>query len=170
MTKPIDHILHRLTIFYYIFLVVTIASVVAGFSYGLSMGMDRANQQASYMATFSTPTMVVFVASWTILCIASVWMIVLFIRMIITIGRSIRHKDVFDLRLVKLIHRFVILYTVTIVCAYVNVMTHVNPVKLPMMEIMTEFLSAISTVVILLIFCEVLKIGHILKAEQELTI
>lgn len=123
------------------------------------------------MSSLSIVESVVFMANQLLIIIGSIWVLVLFIKMCVIIGRSLRDKNPFDLRIVKIVYRYIIISLVVSLLSYISfVIMDELMLIVSAYELVSDVLSSVSTVVMLLIFCDVLKIGHILKEEQDLTI
>lgn len=166
--KQIDKILRRVSILYYIFLIVTIASFVISFTYGIMAGLD-VDKKVRFADT-PPYEIIIFVVSQLLICVASVWALVLFVKMLILIWNSLRKKDIFNLRIIRIIRRFIIVYLILTIFSSFGFLSSMFPIEITTAEVLMSICSTISTVIILLMFCEVLKIGNILKAEQDLTV
>lgn len=167
--KPIDLIVRRLTIFYYIFLIATLASLVMAFVTGFAQAIQ--GRAAGDFISQSITVEIAYVILALLTMVNSVWLLLLFVKMLIIVYKSIRDKDLFNARLIKIIPRFVVLYIILMVLAYIAFcLKGSSSLEMSMYDFSVEILSSISTVIMLLMFCEVLKIGNILKTEQDLTV
>lgn len=110
-------------------------------------------------------------------CIAGVWAIVLTIRMVINLGRSIVRKDIFNPKTIRLCRWYALMIAIYSVSfgfhVYIKEVTVAPYLDGTQWEFIPSFpldLSTLTVALMIYMFSEILKIGGILKQEQELTI
>lgn len=166
--KQIDFILSHITMLFYIF----VGLSILGTAYGLVM-MPSSDVSPEALAQFKKMgisgamfLILLFLALFT----AGVWSTVLFIILLVRIGSAIARKNIFDMRVVRVINRYAILTGITLFLMLLVFM--IMPANLTPDDfwIKSSTISAASSTVMLLILGQVLRIGHILKQEQELTV
>lgn len=166
--KPIDQILNRISVLFYIFAGLFVVSTVYAFIVGFCglAGTPRAPQEHQ-----SLVMLIAIAILGLTMIVAGVWAIVLFVRLLVSIGKSIARRNIFDLQTVRLINRYAILNGV---CILLLIIFHfVEPGLYSQTEgvfMYSEMLSNAGSLAMLLMFGQVLKIGYILKQEQDLTI
>ncbi|MEG1664780.1 MAG: hypothetical protein RR931_04955 [Mucinivorans sp.] len=155
---------------YYALMVVIVVSVVSSGVMGFINGLDMAQQKT--ISILDGMAMVAFQILSVIFMVIMVYFAIVFIRYLILIAHSIKDKDIFNDRLILATQRFAITYGGVVLLCYV--MLEVSPIaeqhKTDWMMAIIDCLGEIVTVIVLLIMAQVLKIGNILKQEQELTV
>lgn len=167
--KQIDKILHRISILFYIFVGIFIIS----FCYGSHIAFSGAMAQSTVdLEQDSLWAMIVIWITILIMFVTSVWSIVLFVRLLIVIGKSIARKNIFAMQTVRLINRYAVIATILMACVLTVQLMRPDIIAPDESDtfIYMEVISGASSIVMLLMFAQVLKIGNILKQEQELTI
>lgn len=165
----INKILSRITILYYIFIVVLVADFAYSLWASFLTGFEQGRQSAQAIME-NDPYSLLFMVVWGILTIiVCVWVLVRFVILLISLGRSIATKNIFNPKTFKHINRYAVIYAVSLVMMFVSQVTG-TPSEIELHDQIMSLLSGASTIVLLLLFAQVLKIGNILKAEQDLTI
>lgn len=164
--RNINHILHRISILYYVFLALYIVSIVYSVTLSVVNSMDSGRE---YDIDHASGLMfVLLVVCLVALIVATVWTIVLFVKLLITIGKSIKRKNIFNLRTVNLINRNAILNGVLLVLICITEILFKSDIDRQSLSLFEDMMGGALQLVMMLIFGQVLKIGYILK--QELTI
>lgn len=165
----INKILSRITILYYIFIAVLMTDFAYSFSIGFLDGFNSGHEQASQMAE-ANPEGLIVAAIWSLVSIAVFfWMIVQFIILMVSLGRSVARKNIFNLRTVHHINRYAMTYAFWLAALFIGHFIK-ESATLELHDVVGNVLSGSATIVMLLLFAQVLKIGNILKAETDLTI
>lgn len=165
----INKILSRITILYYIFIVVLVADFAYSFGTGFLTGFEQGRQSAQAMIE-NDPYSLLYMAVWSLLTIVIyIWALVLFVILLVSLGRSIATKNIFNPKTFKHINRYAVVYASSLVMMFVSELIG-SPAGLELHDLIMNLLSGASTIVMLLLFAQVLKIGNILKAETDLTI
>lgn len=165
--KQTDQILKRISVLFYFFVALFIVGTIYGFSIGFMKGLDQVGPPTEGIALLKVVAKVI--ASLFIL-IPSIWSFVLFIQLLTSIGRSIAQKNIFNTRTIELINRYAKIYVVLIISMTLFAIIFNEPFVDGWLNFISELLTELSSVVMLLILGQVLKIGYILKEEQELTV
>lgn len=160
--KNIKQILRNITILYYIFLALLLLQLVLefipDFLEGFSYGSQNADKQSTLFTVIAFPITIVFI-----------WSTVLMVRLLISVGKSIYRRNIFNPKTVKLINRYAIIYGALLALTFVGMSTYRGP-ETDMIETYYEIVSRAMQVILIVMFGQVLNIGCILKQEQELTI
>lgn len=164
--NQIDQILKRISIFYYIFVGLFILGGVYSFVVAF---VNAANRPSISFEGASVATLISLLVFSILLTFVAVWTIVIFVKLLIVIGRSIARHNIFSLRTVRIINRYAILNTALLVMVMINDVIMSQYVDTDP-HIYTDMITSASSMVMLLMFAQVLKIGYLLKQEQELTI
>lgn len=162
----LEKILSRITTLYYIFIVV----LIADFAYSFLLGFFEGYSSNQELINEISPTLTVVYFVSKLLCLALyVWTVVVYVQLLISLWRSVRTKNIFNPSNIKYINRYALLYGISsiMICAE----QLLNPAGgMAVTEMIINLLSTATTIVLLLLFAQVLKIGDILKSEQDLTI
>lgn len=110
-------------------------------------------------------------------CVAAIWALILTLRLIINLGRSIIKKEIFNsstIRLCRWYALMIAIYSTSFgVHTYMTDITVAPYLEGTQWEFIPSFpfdLSTLTIAILIYIFSEILNIGKILKQEQELTI
>lgn len=164
-----NKILKRITLLYYIFIVVLVVDFAYSFGTGFYEGFSQGQQHAEHLAKTS-PYALLIVSIWSLLTVAIyLWAFVLFILLVVSLGKSIAHQNIFNPHTGRFINRYALVYAISIAMMFVDPLI-VSASGISMHDVIMNALSGASTIVMLLLFAQVLKIGSILKAETDLTI
>ncbi|MEG2336261.1 MAG: DUF2975 domain-containing protein [Bacteroidales bacterium] len=108
---------------------------------------------------------------------SSLWTLVLGIRLLINVGKSIFRKDIFNLKTITLCKRYALVLAILSVSLGLSSIMNEQAVAQYFVNTDWDFifsfpidLNGISTAILVYLFSEILKIGYLLKQEQELTI
>lgn len=109
--------------------------------------------------------------------VAGLYIFILSIILLINIGKSIIRKDIFNLKTIKLCKQYalvLIIFSVLMgVSRFLDEYAVAQFFKVTDWDFISSFpldLTGISTAILVYLFSEILKIGYLLKQEQELTI
>lgn len=166
--KQIDKILHHISILFYIFVGLFVVGTIYGFFAGL---LSNATTKPSVDHHSITEAAIMCTVA-LMMIVAGVWSMILFVKLLVNIGRSIARKNIFDLKTVRIINRYSIMYSITILLLLIFQIGFRDFISNDIEEIyfFSEMISSTTSMVMLLMFGQVLRIGYILKQEQELTI
>lgn len=166
--KNINPILHRISIFYYIFIALYILASIYGMSIVIVNSVGP--KPSPYINNESMISPIFFIA-WSLISLAAIiWYFVVFIKLLTTVSRSIKRKNIFNLRTVKLINHNVIVNGVMLILIFIAEISFKTSIDKNSLSLFEDIITGSLQIVMMLIFGQVLKIGYILKQEQKLTI
>ena len=160
--EKLEKIISNIRLLYYCFVVFFVVSGLYSFYVGLKSPLGELDVTEQHNFGFMIWTLLISILS----LVANVWTLVLFIQLLICLGRSIAKKDIFNLKTVKIINRYAVLAFISAILScflYYTVYNEPDHFNLLMV-------SGIQNIIILLIFGQVIRIGNYFQEEYDLTV
>ncbi len=160
--ERLEKIISNIRALYYCFVVFYVMSGLYSFYVSLTSPFGQIEMGEELSIGYALWVLIISILSLT----ASVWTVVLFIKLLICLGRSIARKDIFNLRTVKIINRYALL---TLICAGMTFLM-CNTVYNDASYFNLIMVSGLQNTIILLIFGQVIRIGNYFQEEYDSTV
>lgn len=167
--KNINKYLNEISKFYYVLLSLIIAQAI--YIVVIKRFIEPNNEYIS--SVFEQGNLIqkiLFVPFVLAIFVIFIWLLTLLVKLILCMRKAIQSKNVFDLATAKIINRYVVInISGWCLAMLASVVFHNIDYFQYKIDIVNE-IDFFASMVIYLIFAQVIRIGYILKQEQELTI
>lgn len=167
--KNIAQYLSTISKLYYVLLSLIFAQAI--YISVIQTFVEPSNHQTSSVFEQGSLFQQIFLVPFALtLFVVFVWLLTLLVKLVLCMRRAIRNKNVFDLTTAKILNRYVVVN----LCGWglvmlASIVFHDIEYFNYKIDIVNE-IDYFASMVIYLIFAQVIRIGYILKQEQELTI
>ncbi|CDN31288.1 hypothetical protein BN938_1194 [Mucinivorans hirudinis] len=167
--KNIDKILSGITKLYYVLVGIILFQIV--YITVIENIVHRTRERSfvdMIMNSQSSLKTYIGFAIMIVLGVLSIWIIIIFFKLISATWRAVKSKNIFDLGTAALINRYAV---INLVGSSLTITLFVIFPEMIDSDLSVEAeIGYLSTMVICMIFARILRIGYILKQEQDLTI
>lgn len=170
-----SRILRNINILYYVLLVLFVGvicfDIIPGFYDGFQQGFEGGVDIGKRIGELGTVDIIMKLLAIPMI-VAFFWSIILLFKLIYHTGRSIARKDIFNPKCRRLINRYAIVAGSMFILMTIITLTQwsIGRYSREITDLIYDVLVQGVQIVILVILGQVLKIGEILKKEQNLTI